>query len=156
MTEFGNRPPEFAVHKIGNTAQINFYTDIEQLPDTENGERWQANELPLTVPWRQGLEQTIAANPPAWLVKAQEASGIEPSPTIEQRVDTLETDMNLIAGGAPMKPELMEKLLAKKAAQNKAKADHAKADKSVNVKSLDARLKIIEAMLGLNEPEKQP
>ena len=39
----------------------------------------------------------------------------------------------------------------KKAAQDKAKADHAKADKSVNVKSLDARLKIIEAMLGLDE-----
>ena len=55
-----------------------------------------------------------------------------------------------------MKPELMDKLLAKRAAQDKAKADHTKADKSVNVKSLDARLKIIEAMLGLNEPEKQP
>lgn len=55
-----------------------------------------------------------------------------------------------------MKQELLDKLLAKKAAQNKAKADHAKADKSVNVKSLDARLKIIEAMLGLAESEKQP
>ena len=54
-----------------------------------------------------------------------------------------------------MKQELLDKLLAKKATQNKAKADHAKADKSVNVKSLDARLKIIEAMLGLVEPEKQ-
>ena len=53
MTEFGNRPPEFAVHKIGDMAQVNFYTDIEQLPDTENGERWRANELHLTVPWRQ-------------------------------------------------------------------------------------------------------
>ena len=48
-----------------------------------------------------------------------------------------------------MKQELMNKLLAKKAAQGKAKADHAKADKAVNVKSLDARLKIIEAMLRL-------
>ncbi|MDD4280413.1 MAG: hypothetical protein PHX74_11850 [Candidatus Sumerlaeales bacterium] len=62
-----------------------------------------------------------------------------------------------------MNPELMDKLLAKKAAQDKAraaqdkaKADHAKADKAVNVKSLDARLKIIEALLGLNKPEKQP
>ena len=55
-----------------------------------------------------------------------------------------------------MKPELMDKLLAKKAAQDKAKANHAKADKSVNVKSLDARLKIIEAMLGLAESEEQP
>ena len=90
ITEFGNRPPEFAVHRIGDTAQINFYTDIEQLPDTESGERWQANELRLTVPWRQGLEQTVSDNYAAWLIMAQEAAGIEPAPTIEERVATVE------------------------------------------------------------------
>ena len=97
MTEFGNRPPEFAVHKIGDMAQVNFYADIEQLPGTDSGERWQANELHLTVPWRQGLEQAIAANLPAWLAKAQEAAGIEPVPSIEERVTTVEEAVTLIA-----------------------------------------------------------
>ena len=97
MTEFSNSPPEFAVHKIGDMAQINFYTDIEQLPDTENGERWQANELTLTVPWRQGLEQTVSDNYAAWLAMAQEAAGIEPAPTIEERVATVEEAVTLIA-----------------------------------------------------------
>ena len=64
MTEFGNRPPEFAVYRIGDMAQINFYTDAEKLPDTENGERWQANELHLTVPrggkgWSRPLATTM-------------------------------------------------------------------------------------------------
>ena len=90
MTEFGNRPPKFAVHRIGDMAQINFYTEVEQLPDTENCERWQANELQLTVPWRQGLEQTVSDNYSAWLAMAQEAAGIEPEPTIEERVATVE------------------------------------------------------------------
>ena len=90
MTEFSNRPPEFAVHKIGDTAQVNFYTDAERLPDTENGERWQANELHLTVPWRQGLEQAVRDNYAAWLMMAQEAAGIEPALTIEERVATVE------------------------------------------------------------------
>ena len=97
MTELGNRPPEFAVHKIGDMAQVNFYTDIEQLPDTENGERWQANELHLTVPWRQGLEQTVSDNYVAWLAMAQEAAGIEPAPSIEDRVSTVEEAVTLIA-----------------------------------------------------------
>ena len=97
MTEFSNRPPEFAVHKIGDTAQINFYTDIEQLPDTENSERWQANELHLTVPWRQGLEQTVSDNYAAWLAMAHEAAGIEPAQTIEERVATVEEAVTLIA-----------------------------------------------------------
>jgi len=97
MTEFGNRPPEFAVHRIGDTAQINFYTDISRLPDTENGERWQANELHLTVPWRQGLEQTVSDNYAAWLAMAQEAEGIEPAPSIEERVTTVEEALTLIA-----------------------------------------------------------
>ena len=90
MTEFGNRPPEFAVHRIGDMAQVNFYADISQLPDTENGEQWQANELHLTVPWRQGLEQTVSDNYAAWLAMAQEAAGIEPAPSIEERVTTVE------------------------------------------------------------------
>lgn len=90
MTEFGNRPPEFAVHKIGDMAQVNFYTDISRLPDTENGEQWQANELHLTVPWRQGLEQTVSNNYAAWLSKAQDQVGIVPPPTIEERVATVE------------------------------------------------------------------
>ena len=97
MTEFGNRPPEFAVHRIGDMAQVNFYTYIEQLPDTENGERWQANELHLTVPWRQGLEQTVSDNYAAWLAMAQGASGIEPEPSIEERVATVEEAVTLIA-----------------------------------------------------------
>ncbi len=97
MTEFGNRPPEFAVHRIGDMAQINFYTGIEQLPDTENGERWQADELTLTVPWRQGLEQAIEANLPAWLEKAQEAAGYVPPLTIEQRVGVVEENLSLLA-----------------------------------------------------------
>ena len=97
MTEFSNSPPEFAVHKIGDMAQINFYTDIERLPDTENGERWQANELHLTVPWRQGLEQTVSDNYAAWLAMTQEAAGIEPAPTIEERVTTVEVAVTLIA-----------------------------------------------------------
>ena len=97
MTEFGNRPSEFAVHRIGDMAQVNFYIDIEQLPDTENGERWQANELHLTVPWRQGLEQTINDNYAAWLAMAQEAAGIEPEPSIEERVTTVEEAVTLIA-----------------------------------------------------------
>ena len=91
ITEFGNRPPEFAVHRIGDMVQVNFYTDIEQLPDTENGERWRANELHLTVPWRQGIEEAIAANLPAWLEKAQEAAGYVPPPTVEDSVGTVES-----------------------------------------------------------------
>lgn len=90
ITEFGNRPPKFAVHKIGDMAQINFYTDIIQLPDTENGERWQAQETSLPVPWRNGLEETVEANLPAWLAMAQEQAGITPPPTIEERVATVE------------------------------------------------------------------
>jgi len=78
-------------------AQVNFYTDIEQLPDTENGERWQANELHLTVPWRQRLEQTVSDNYAAWLAMAQEAAGIEPEPSIEQRVDVVEENLSLLA-----------------------------------------------------------
>ena len=97
MTEFSNRPPEFAVYRIGDTAQINFYTDAEKLPDTENGERWQANELHLTAPWRQGLEQTVSDNYAAWLAMAQEAAGIDPSPSIEERVATVEEAVTLIA-----------------------------------------------------------
>ena len=97
MTEFGNRPPEFAVHKIGDAAQINFYTDINRLPDTDSGERWQANELHLTVPWRHGLEQTVRDNYAAWLAMAQEAAGIEPAPSIEQRVDVIEENLSLLA-----------------------------------------------------------
>ena len=106
MTELGNRPPEFAVHKIGDMAQVNFYTDIEQLPNTENGERWQANELHLTVPWRQGLEQTVSDNYAAWLAMAQEAAGIETEPSIEDRVGavegktaTLEETLDVLFGG---------------------------------------------------------
>ena len=106
MTEFGNRPPEFAVHRIGDMAQVNFYTDIEQLPDTENGERWQANELHLTVPWRRGLEQTVGDNYAAWLAMAQEAEGIEPEPSIEDRVGavesktaTIEETLDVLFGG---------------------------------------------------------
>ena len=53
-----------------------------------------------------------------------------------------------------LSPEV-DRIVGEQKAQDKAKANHAKADKSVNVKSLDARLKIIEAMLGLVEPEKQ-
>ena len=49
-----------------------------------------------------------------------------------------------------LSPEV-DRIVGEQQAQDKAKADHTKADKSVNVKSLDARLKIIEAMLGLNE-----
>ena len=97
MTEFGNRPPEFAVHRIGDTAQINFYTDIIRLPDTENGERWQSNEMHLTVPWRNGLEQTVSDNYAAWLAMAQEAAGIEPAPSIEERVATVEEAVMLIS-----------------------------------------------------------
>ena len=97
MTEFGNRPPEFAVHRIGDMAQINFYTDAEQLPDTENGERWQANELHLTVPWRQGLEQAVSGNYAAWLAMAQEAAEVVPAPNIEERVDEVEATIDLIA-----------------------------------------------------------
>ena len=97
ITEFGNRPPEFSVHKIGDMAQANFYTDAVQLPDTDSGEHWQANELHLTVPWRQGLEQTVSDNYAAWLAMAQEAAGIEPAPTIEERVATVEEAVTLIA-----------------------------------------------------------
>ena len=97
MTEFGNRPPEFAVHKIGDMAQVNFYTDISRLPDTDSGERWQANELHLTVPWRQGLEQTVSDNYAAWLAMAQEAAGVEPVPSIGERVATVEEAVTLIA-----------------------------------------------------------
>lgn len=106
ITEFGNRPPEFAVHKIGDMAQINFYTDISQLPDTEDGERWQAQETSLTVPWRQGLEETVAENLPAWLAMAQGQAGIEPPITIEDRVvavesktATLEETLDVLFGG---------------------------------------------------------
>lgn len=105
-TEFGNRPPEFAVHKIGDMAQINFYTDISQLPDAENGERWQAQEASLTVPWRHGLEETVAKNLPTWLAMAQEQAGIEPPITIEDRVGavenkttTLEETLDVLFGG---------------------------------------------------------
>ena len=97
MTEFGNRPPEFAVHRIGDMAQVNFYTDISRLPDTENGERWQANELHLTVPWRQGLEQAVSGNYAAWLAMAQEAAEVVPAPNIEERVDEVEATIDLIA-----------------------------------------------------------
>lgn len=106
ITEFGNRPPEFAVHKIGDMAQINFYTDISQLPDTEDGERWQAQEISLTVPWRNGLEQSVGDNPSAWLAMAQEQAGIEPPTTIEDRVGavesktaTLEETLDVLFGG---------------------------------------------------------
>lgn len=106
-TEFGNRPPEFAVHKIGDMAQINFYTDIIQLPDTENGERWQAQEISLTVPWRNGLDQAVGDNLSAWLAMAQEQAGIEPPTTIEDRVGavesktaTLEETLDVLFGGA--------------------------------------------------------
>jgi hypothetical protein len=106
ITEFGNRPPEFAVHKIGDVAQINFYTDISQLPDTENGERWQAQEISLTVPWRQGLEETVEENLPAWLAMAHEQAGIEPPIIIEDRVGavenktaTLEETLDVLFGG---------------------------------------------------------
>ena len=106
ITEFGNRPPEFAVHKIGDMAQVNFYTDIEQLPDTDSGERWQANELHLTVPWRHGLEETVEANLPAWLAMAQGQAEVEPPTTIEDRVGavgsktaTLEETLDVLFGG---------------------------------------------------------
>lgn len=105
-TEFGNRPPEFAVHKIGDMAQVNFYTDILQLPDTENGERWQAQEVRLIVPWRKGLEQAVGDNLSAWLAMAQEQAGIEPPTTIEDRVGavenktaTLEETLDVLFGG---------------------------------------------------------
>lgn len=105
-TEFGNRPPEFIVHKIGDMAQINFYTDISQLPDTENGERWQAQEISLTVPWRKGLEQAVGDNLSAWLAMAQERAGVEPPTTIEDRVGavenktaTLEETLDVLFGG---------------------------------------------------------
>lgn len=106
ITEFGNRPPEFAVHKIGDMAQINFYTDISQLPDTENGERWQAQEISLTVPWRNGLEETVEASLPAWLAMAQGQAEVEPPTTIEDRVGavenktaTLEETLGVLFGG---------------------------------------------------------
>ena len=105
-TEFGNKPPEFAVHKIGDMAQINFYTGIIQLPDTENGEQWQAQETSMTVPWRQGLEQAVGDNLSAWLAMAQEQAGIEPPTTIEDRVGavenktaTLEETLDVLFGG---------------------------------------------------------
>lgn len=106
MTEFGNRPPEFVVHKIGDMAQINFYTDISQLPDTENGERWQAQETSLTVPWRNGLEQAVGDNLTAWIAKAQGQADVEPPTTIEDRVGavenktaTLEETLDVLFGG---------------------------------------------------------
>lgn len=106
ITEFGNRPPEFAVHKIGDMAQINFYTDISQLPDTENGERWQAHETSLTVPWRHGLYQAVGDNLPAWLAMAHGQAEVEPPTTIEDRVGavesktaTLEETMDVLFGG---------------------------------------------------------
>lgn len=106
ITEFCNRPSEFAVHKIGDIAQINFYTDISQLPNTENRERWQAQEVRLIVPWRHGLEETVAANLTTWLAMAQEQAGVEPPTTIEDRVGavenktaTLEETLDVLFGG---------------------------------------------------------
>lgn len=107
MTEFGNRPPEFAVHKIGEQAQVTFFTGIEQLPPREGvGERWQADTLTLTVPWRKGLDQSVGDNLSTWLVMAQEQAGIEPPTTIEDRVGavenktaTLEETLDVLFGG---------------------------------------------------------
>lgn len=106
-TEFGNRPHEFAVHKIGDMAQVTFFTGIEQLlPHEDGGERWQADTLTLAVPWRQGLEQAVGDNLTAWLAMAQEQAGIEPPTTIEDRVGavenktaTLEETLDVLFGG---------------------------------------------------------
>lgn len=56
-----------------------------------------------------------------------------------------------------MKPEVMQKLAAKAAAKSaareEAKSEWKSADKAVTTKALDARLRIVEKLLGLIEKE---
>lgn len=56
-----------------------------------------------------------------------------------------------------MKPEVMQKLAAKAAAKSaareEAKSEWKNADKVVTAKALDARLRIVEKLLGLIEKE---
>lgn len=56
-----------------------------------------------------------------------------------------------------MKPEVVQKLAAKAAAKSaareEAKSERKNADKGVTAKALDARLRIVEKLLGLIEKE---
>lgn len=95
--EIGEMPSKpFEVFRVGEFAVVKFWENAEKQESPEM-ERWQADEYQLTVPWRSGLEVSIAANYQAWMALAVASEGATPPPTIEERVATVEEAVTLIA-----------------------------------------------------------
>ena len=88
--EIGEMPSKpFEVFRVGEFAVVKFWENAEKQESPES-ERWQADEYQLTVPWRSGLEVSIASNYQAWMALAIASEGVTPPPTIEERVATVE------------------------------------------------------------------
>jgi hypothetical protein len=96
----------FEVFRVGDFAVVKFWENAEKQESPET-ERWRADEYQLTVPWRSGLEVSIASNYQAWMALAIAYEGAAPPPSVEERVAevenktaTIEETLDVLFGGA--------------------------------------------------------
>lgn len=95
--EIGEMPSKpFEVFRVGDFAVVKFLENAEK-QDSPETERWKADEYQITVPWRNGLDVSIAENYQAWMALAIASEGATPPPTIEERVATVEEAVTLMA-----------------------------------------------------------
>ena len=103
-TEFSACPAPYKIERIGeHSAKVSFAENAVEIK-TESGSRWEADEYSLTVVYTVNLEERVKSNLPAWFQRAKDASAVESTPTIDERLAAVETVVN----GTPTYGELLE------------------------------------------------
>ena len=103
-TEFSTCPAPYKIERIGeHSAKVSFAENAVEIK-TESGSRWEADEYSLTVVYTVNLEERVKSNLPAWFQRAKDASAVESTPTIDERLAAVETVVN----GTPTYGELLE------------------------------------------------
>ena len=99
--EFGACPAPYKVERIGeHSAKISFADNAVEI---EPG-RWRADIYELTVVYTANLEDRVKSNLPAWFQRAKDASAVESTPTIDERLAVVEA----VVQGTPSYGELLE------------------------------------------------
>ena len=103
-TEFSACPAPYKIERIGeHSAKVSFAENAVEI-ETESGSRWEADEYSLTVGYTANLEARVQSNMVAWIQRAKDASAVESTPTIDERLAAVETVVN----GTPTYGELLE------------------------------------------------
>ena len=102
--EFGACPAPYKVERIGeHSAKVSFTENAVEIK-AETGSRWEADEYSLTVGYTANLEERVNSNLSAWFQRAKDASAVESTPTIDERLAAVEA----VVQGTPSYGELLE------------------------------------------------